>query len=352
MSFLSLLRICLFALLPGMAFAQPTITYADGTALQLQYCYQDSAYQLRGQPADGVFTGCGVYQQNGQWYFNPVTATVGITVFPYACMLTYTAGNQSISKNLLIYKPVKTEPALSDTVTCNGQFVLDAHTLYAGAYRYSWAPATGLQHPDSNYTAGYITQTTALVLTAEDRTSGCTGSDTVIITLSPAPDVRITPNQVSIRSRETVQLSASGALRYSWRPTAWLDNDTAANPIAAPRQSVTYIVTGVNAAGCSDTASVSITINDRFFVPNAFSPNGDGLNDVFRIENFGYQELESFRVYNRWGTVVFETTDGVKGWDGRINGAPADCGTYYYLIRLKQTGQERTNLKGEMQLIR
>lgn len=149
-----------------------------------------------------------------------------------------------------------------------------------------------------------------------------------------------------------MQLQASGGSRYYWPDARWLSNDRIADPVAMPQGPVTYMVVGFNEYGCADTARAMIHIADRLFVPNAFSPNGDGRNDVFRIENFGYQRVEEFRIFNRWGQQVYATQDGTKGWDGSYNGGYADPGTYFYLIRLRLQDDRIEQFKGDVILMR
>jgi len=101
-------------------------------------------------------------------------------------------------------------------------------------------------------------------------------------------------------------------------------------------------VIGIDTFGCADTACVDITVNDNcgdVDVPNAFSPNGDGSNDRFRLLAWCMDKVD-FRVYDRWGQLVFETTDWKEGWDGNFNGQPAPVGVYVYYV-------DATNLRGK-----
>jgi gliding motility-associated-like protein len=347
------LSIAFFAMLlfADVATAQ-TITNGDGSALTTKYCYVDQDFEIKGQPTGGTFNGCGVKLQNGQWIFNPVIATAGVTVFPFQCAVNYTMNNHTISRTILIQKPVKINPPLQETQTCDGKFTLAAYTLYAGAYDYRWEPAAFLDKPDTSVTSGFINQTATFVITATDLSSGCTGSDQITVNKRPIPVVTVAPEEKTIKSREQVQLVASGAGNYYWPGSRWLNNDKIGSPIASPMSPITYMVVGVNEYGCADTAEVTIKINDGLFVPNVFSPNGDGQNDLFKIENFGYQKVEEFRVYNRWGKLVYETIDGTQGWDGNYNGKHADAGTYYYQIKIRLTDNEAKIFKGDLTLVR
>lgn len=332
--------------------AQLSILNADGSVFATRYCYVNKDHGIKGQPDGGIFSGCGVSQKNGQWVFNPVTATAGITIFPYQCRISYTLNNQTINRTIIIFKPVRTEPPLQDTATCNGMFRLRAQTLYAGSYDYAWAPAAALERPDSNITSGIITETTTFVLTTTDLTTGCQAQETMTVIRNPVPEVTIQPAEVTIRAREQVRLQASGATSYRWIPSRWLNNASTADPVAAPEMTASYTVIGTNEYGCSDTATATVHVDERIFLPDAFSPNGDGRNDVFRINNFGYIGVQLFHIYNRWGQKIYETNDGAQGWDGNYNGRPADVGTYYYHIRLAMRDGSVTVLKGPVILVR
>lgn len=328
------------------------ITNGDGSALTTRYCYENSDFELKGVPAGGNFSGCGMIFKSGGWFLNPVTAAVGTTIFPFQCTLTYTVGNNTVSRIILIHKPVKIDPPLQDIQTCDGAFTLTTQTLYAGAYDYRWEPAAVLSNPDTSVTDGWINQSDTFLITAVDHVSNCMGSDTITVFKRPYPEVTATPEHKTITSRETVQLQATGALNYSWLSARWLNNDRIPNPIATPRETVTYTVVGRNEYGCADTAQVQIKVLDKLFVPNAFSPNGDGKNDIFRIENFGFQQIDEFRIYNRWGKLVFETQNGLTGWNGLIKGLAAESGTYFYNIKVRMPGNELKTLKGDLLLIR
>ncbi len=185
-------------------------------------------------------------------------------------------------------------------------------------------------------------------------TAGCDTTFTVTVEGHPPIAVTINPDHGKIRYGDSIQVQASGAYYYTWWPSGTVSIDTIPNPFLSPRAPTVYTVLGLNEAGCSDTARVKIDIDYTMpdFIPNAFSPNGDGLNDIFRIENITYQKLLAFRVFNRWGSMVYESADITKGWDGTEKGKPCDLGTYYYMISLAYPDGTVKNYKGEVILMR
>ena len=154
----------------------------------------------------------------------------------------------------------------------------------------------------------------------------------------------------------TVELHAEGALIYIWLPA----NGSIANPgeattDATPEVETTYYVIGMNSWGCTDTGAVDITIdyNVNEYLPNSFTPNNDGHNDIFRLGNIKYDKLVDFSIFNRWGELVYHNTyDPTKGWDGYYNGVPQDIGVYNYNIILGTPNGTLKYLKGTVTLIR
>jgi len=327
------------------------IRNADGTPLSTTYCFQDKNVELVGTPAGGTFQGCGVSNRNGRWIFNPRTASEGTTVFPMQCMIQYSVNGATANVPVTIAKPVVISPPLEDSFTCNGNIFLHASTLYAGAYQYAWSPAALLLTPHQENTPGFIDATQTFVVTATDMASGCKGSDTVTIIKDTVPVVTVSPD-TTILPRTSAQMHASGAYTYNWSPAGGLNNPRSADPMASPRENTTYTVTGRSLYGCYNSASVTVRVNGQILVPNAFTPNGDGVNDVFRIVNYGFDQVMEFRIFNRWGKEVFSTTNGMDGWDGTLNGQPAATGTYYYLIRISHKDGGASDYRGDLTLVR
>lgn len=172
--------------------------------------------------------------------------------------------------------------------------------------------------------------------------------------IRPLPVVHILNNDTTIKYGQSVQLLASGAYLYSWNPLGSITNPNLSNPHVAPTEPTTFYVWGLAEDGCRNIDSVKINIDyrDNLFVPSAFTPNGDGKNDVFRISNITFQKLEEFRVFNRWGQEIFSTTDPASGWNGSWKGVPQDMGVYEYLIRVAYPDGYVETYKGNVTLVR
>ncbi len=183
---------------------------------------------------------------------------------------------------------------------------------------------------------------------------GC--SDTMIVraAVKPLPQVNILNPDTTIRYGQRLQLSVSGAYLYSWQPIASLSNPNVVNPIASPKEPTRYYVYGVAENGCRNIDSVFLNIDyrDQLFVPSAFTPNGDGKNDVFKLANITFQRLLEFRVFNRWGQEIYSTTEPAAGWDGTWKGVPQDINVYQYQIRVGYPDGFVETYKGNVTLIR
>jgi gliding motility-associated-like protein len=141
---------------------------------------------------------------------------------------------------------------------------------------------------------------------------------------------------------------------YSWSPVSTMNDPQVANPLVTPKEPTAYVVVGLNEFGCMnyDTSFVDVDYRVLTQLPNAFSPNGDGVNDLFMVANIGLRRLITFQVYDRWGKQVFETINPTEGWDGTYKGKALDSGVYYYYIKLGYADNVVETFKGDVTLIR
>jgi gliding motility-associated-like protein len=155
----------------------------------------------------------------------------------------------------------------------------------------------------------------------------------------------------------SIQLNADSAIYYWWVPAdGSLNNPNINNPVATPTETTVYTVYGMDIYGCVDSAFVTVHVDSDMHecIPTGFTPNGDGLNDIFRPVGIKFQNLVDFRVYNRWGQQVFYTANPEIGWDGTFNGVVQDMGTYFYTIIVGRPGGKGDNIiyKGDVTLIK
>lgn len=159
---------------------------------------------------------------------------------------------------------------------------------------------------------------------------------------------------VTIDEGQTVELNGKAEgqdLTYFWTPAYYLDDPNSLNPIASPTEDIEYLLTVMSGDGCNKIAqdTVSVRVLKKLVVPNAFTPNGDLVNDNWRIAALNTYPEANITVFNRYGNAVYKSVGYDREWDGTFNGHTLPVGVYYYIIDLK-TG--RPVLKGSVSIIR
>ncbi len=184
--------------------------------------------------------------------------------------------------------------------------------------------------------------------------NNCADTLSSTVHMNPLPFVEIKPEDTIVKYDSKIELQASGAMLYFWYPTNALSNPNVDNPFAIIRDSITIYVTGMDEFGCRNVDSIHIGVDytDAVFIPSAFSPNGDGHNDVFRIGSVLFEKLQEFRVFNRWGQEVFSANDIDGAWDGTFKGEKQPIGVYNYIIRIGYPNGVTKTYKGDVTLIR
>lgn len=175
------------------------------------------------------------------------------------------------------------------------------------------------------------------------------------ISVTPIPDINLLFADTTIAPGKQIQLIASvtGDLRsFSWTPSNLLINPTLQSPTTVPMtQTTTFQLNALSNDDCPVKKEIIVYVFYKLDMPNAFTPNGDGRNDVFRIPDGVSIELKEFSIFNRWGNKIFTTTDIKKGWNGTYKGHASDSGTYVYTIT-GSTINGKIFLKGTVILVR
>jgi len=227
----------------------------------------------------------------------------------------------------------------------------------SGGSSYTWSPPNFLSDRNIANPVAIRPRGNITYIVSVTDTLGCAKpiNDTLMVKVIPVLNVDAGPRDTSIVEDEPLFLHATGALTYTWTPATWLSNPGIANPVANPRDSIKYILTGRDANGCVGTDSINVTvfrIDPDMYVPTAFTPNGDGLNDVARPILIGMKSLTYFRIYNRFGELVFSTSKIEDGWNGIFKGKPQDMATFVWVAQgITYKGQVK-NKKGYLVLIR
>ncbi|QES89790.1 gliding motility-associated C-terminal domain-containing protein [Rhizosphaericola mali] len=228
---------------------------------------------------------------------------------------------------------------LSNNYSSTNWFVNNLDSLYS-------TTSNWIYHPTQNGNEE--------ILLITKSNSGCTDTLSTNITVKPIPDLQLAFTDKTIQYGKITQLIASGADNYIWSPNIYIDNIYSSHPNIQPEKDIVYLVKGGASNECYDTASVHINLDiSRYsFIPNAFTPNGDGRNDYFRPKILGNFTHFQVIIFNRWGQKVFQSNNPDNYWDGTINGKKADAGTYIYNCTFQPEGKNLITEKGTLVLIR
>lgn len=311
-----------------------------------------SGYTYNWQPASAIQGAI-----NGSSIIAKPTSTPNIT---YTLTVSNAVCTKSATTSLQVFScipPVANFSTMTnDSICTNGCVTFTNTTIGDAPIAYQWlfpggTPPTSTQtNPEVCYFAPG-NYSVALIAT------NAFGSDTIIknnyINVADTPDVRAFLD-TTIRIGQTVQLSVSGAGSYQWFPATGLSCSTCTNPIASPTVTTMYIVTGANSPYCKSRDTVTIIVDvicGDFFVPTAFSPNNDGLNETVNVHGYCVSSY-NLQIYNRWGEKVFETTSKDNSWDGTYKGKPCDTGVFVYKADGISIDGKAFSLKGNITLIR
>ena len=219
------------------------------------------------------------------------------------------------------------------------------------SYTYNWSPVSKGGAVLDSLRAGIY------ALTVTDA-NGCTVDTSVVVAKIDLSSVNITAAKHIIVEGSSVALSVDGGISYSWTPVATLSCNTCANPIATPSVTTTYTIVASDINGCTITSELTIIVKPPcmdetdLFVPNVFSPNNDGINDILYLEGNGLTNIY-LAIYDRWGNLIFESFDQAQGWDGMNKGNKMENGVYvYYLKAICIRSATEVRLKGNVSLIR
>lgn len=252
---------------------------------------------------------------------------------------------------------------VSDPLICAGDTVrLTANPLDPDLdLTFNWEPTDLiLTDPTEASVLVSVDETTTFSVTGLDSL-GCEVTKTVTVnveTLDPSVVATATPSTIDFG--DDSQLNVEGGSNnwtYRWEPAEFLDNPDIRDPLAEPRDTTVFTVTITTENGCKFERTVQVNV-DRpaceppfVFLPNAFSPNGDGDNDVLFVRGEFVERVELI-VYNRWGEKVFESRDQSIGWDGTFNGKEMEPGVFGYYLMVTCEGGGEHQQQGSINLIR
>ncbi len=238
-----------------------------------------------------------------------------------------------------------------DTLVCRGQSI---RLMASGAMDYTWFPGDYLNSDFVSMPLSTPEKTIDYEVMGIDSNS-CVNYSTMNLAVQQIPVVNIPDTTIIIGEVVRLNAYASDLLSYCWNPFYGLSNKDSANITAQPLESTIYEVTVVDTNKCFVvTKEVSIQIRKEYTVdvPAAFTPNGDGINDKIFVKGWGVKDIIDFKVFNRFGELVFESHDKKDGWDGIYKGNNQNIETYTYYVKVRTYEDEILDKTGTIKLLK
>lgn len=284
----------------------------------------------------------------------PSDTVQGLDVGSYTVHIANNTGCDTSLEFQILSLPIPDVSLVADTVLCKG--VVASFTGITDAPIWKWYFGDGQTSNEKNaqniyYNAGQYTA----YFTATNI-EGCSDTVRQLITVKEL-DLKLFADKDLINFGEQVTINSTAPESYrvtEWTPYELLPNQFATWQKVNLDSTTTLTIRGLSDEGCIGVASIEIAVMPRVLMPNAFTPNGDGLNDVFRLSNNGYIFVRNFEIYNRYGQVVYAAfgANATEGWDGTFKGKPCEQGTYFYYINLETKENKTISIKGDVVLLR
>lgn len=288
----------------------------------------------------------------------PVASPAVATTYKVEGTSIYGCKSSDAVKVMVAY-PFKATTSLNDTL-CIGESV----KLFAsGSDLFNWSPIAGLNNAGIATPVARPDATTNYRVIVSDKYKCFADTGYIKIVVYPIPKINIAQVDFTLPVGNSVLIkttSSADITSYKWTPYVGLSCTTCPQPTASPQNTTNYFVKVFNDGGCKAEERVTITVicnNTNIFIPNTFSPNGDGMNDLFFVRGKGIAAIKAITIFNRWGIVVFQKTnininDPLAGWDGRYNSALVSPDVFVYKVDVVCENNQVFSLKGNVTLIR
>jgi len=288
---------------------------------------------------------------NNSTISNPVSSPIApVTQYVVTVSNTATGCISTDTTNVTMLSPLIANSGV-DGIICRYDSVQLGIGLIEGQM-YSWSPSNGLSSTILPNPVASPSTTTTYTITVIG--SGCAAEkDEVTIIVHQLPLINAGIDD-TITVGSSTELIVTGGEQYTWSPSYGLSNIGIYNPIANPDSTTLYAVIGIDIYGCINKDTVMVKVLKPFFwVPTAFTPDGNGENDMFFVRGEGIENFE-FGIFNRWGEQIFYSKNQAQGWDGKlqISGDDLPGGAYVYYVKGVLTSGDPIDAKGMINLIR
>jgi gliding motility-associated-like protein len=265
--------------------------------------------------------------------------------------VTTSAGCSTADSAMITVHPADTISEIQPIALCpRGSKQIIPTTTGPGS-TYKWSPSMYIRSDTS--AAPWIFPITSLTYTVISTNKyGCSDTETVNVTVHPGATIFV-GDSVTIYPGESYQISPqTNCVSFVWSPSAGLNNTHISNPVAKPDANTRYIVSAANEWGClvTDTLNIYVSTESLLTLPNAFTPGSS--NKLFKVLKRGEATLNYFRIFNRWGELVYETTNIDEGWDGTYKGQVQPFGVYVYDIEAVTSTGKLFHKNGNVTLIK
>ena len=273
----------------------------------------------------------------------------------YGCMSDTMTNSFSVYPTPVVTIGSAVNGCWKEPINFLGQQIDAATTITQWNWKFGDGRVSQEQNPVHIYSKGGI----KMVHLTGNADDGCVSNDTTIqihieeIYVDAGKDTSVQSN-IPFMLSANLSGDFNGSPTLTWSPTTGLNTIYGLNPMSTLQNDQEYHVTAITDAGCTNSDSIKIRVFNfpGVLVPNAFTPNHDGLNDILRPRYNGIKTLDYFAVYNRWGQLVFKTSDIEKGWDGTVKGQPQGIGTFVWIINAQGFDGRTYQLRGMTTIIR
>lgn len=210
-------------------------------------------------------------------------------------------------------------------------------TIGSPNYSYIWHPGKTLNDSTVANPVATLSTTTMFTVQVTDP-DGCTSVLTQSVYIQEPPKPISWDTAIVVGQQINIPGYAGTGFDYVWNPTTYLDCNNCPYPLFTGTVNMTYTALTMDTMGCfsiNNTFTIEILPKSSVDVPTAFTPNGDGINDVIYVDGWGIKKLNYFRIYNRWGQLLFESHDINVGWDGTYQGVPQNMETYVWQVEVE-----------------
>jgi gliding motility-associated-like protein len=331
----------------------PAVAGADASICDVQYTMNAVAPTV-GTGTWTLLSGSGTIANSNAANTQITNLGIGMNTFQWT-IADGTCPDLTDQINISVFEPPSTALAGNDIQTCNQNIQLSATPPQVGTG--TWSVTQGnaaITNPNAASTNAVILSAGGATFTWEVTSGNCpSNSDLVSVVLLNGSNDANAGEDVTIALGDSTTLNGSGGTINGWDPPSGLSCIDCPNPIANPDTTTMYYLSVTDINGCTSIDSVLVTVDETtgWYLPNAFTPDNNGVNDILFFYGTGVIEF-ILQVFDRWGQKVFETTDMKVGWDGTFKGKAAISGVYAYQLTITFKSTKVEQVKGNLNLIR